>query len=50
MTAMFSAQNQSNRSAMAAACTSAPVYLVLDTAIILVVSICVCLRVIMPLA
>ena len=51
MAAMFSAQNQSNRCSMAVACTSAPVYPLLDTAIILVVSICVlCLRVIMPLA
>ncbi len=48
MTANASTKNQSNRCAMAVACTSARIRPILDTAIILVVSICVlCLRVIM---
>ena len=48
MTAKFFAQNQSDRCSMAVACTSARIRPILDTAMILVVSICVlCLRVIM---
>ena len=47
MTAQFFSQTQSNRCSMAVACTSARIRPILDTAIILVVSICVlCLRVI----
>lgn len=49
MAAKFFSHNSINRCAVAAGCTSVRILPVIDAAVILVVSVLVCLRVIMPL-